>query len=455
MIGYDQIIESKTHSSIKSGIKSLWMPDKAFDFQKAVADRNIEMGRYASFLDTGLGKTLIQLIIASNYVRHTNKPVLIATPLAVAYQFLSEAEKFGVDDVAYSKDGKYKNKIVLCNYERLHYFDKNDFDCFICDESSILKNSEGATRNAINSFMRKTKYRFLATATPSPNNYVELGTSSEALGNLGYTDMLTKYFVNNEDTISPVNIGTEWRLKEHAIEHFFKWVASWSISMRKPSDLGFSDEGYILPELIENYHTVVNEKTMLVNGQTQLFAPIAKSNSDIRNEVNATITQRCELAANLCEGHDISVVWCNRNAEGDLLEKIIPNAHQLKGTMSIEEKEDILISFSKQQIKKLITKSKITAFGQNWQHCNHTVFFPTFSQEQKYQALRRFYRFGQKRNVTADIVYSKGMQRIVDSINAKDERANHLFSILVKMMNEQIKNDKKEFDKQIIKPSFI
>ena len=195
-MNYQDIIESKAHSSIKNGIKSIWMPDKAFDFQKEVADKNIEMGRYASFLDTGLGKTLISLIIASNYVKHTNKPAIIATPLAVAYQFLKEAEKFGIDDVSYSKYGKYKSKIVLCNYERLHYFDKNDFDCFICDESSILKNEEGATRNDVNAFMRKIKYRFLATATPSPNNYVELGNSSEVLGNLGYVDMLTKFFVN-------------------------------------------------------------------------------------------------------------------------------------------------------------------------------------------------------------------------------------------------------------------
>jgi len=189
---YQQFIENKKHSAQNFGIECKYLPDKMFEFQKYVSEYAIKKGRCAVFLDTGLGKTIIELTVAKNYIQHTNKPVLVITPLAVAFQFLKEAEKFGIDDISYSKDGSYKTKIVVCNYERLEKFNCNDFDCVILDESSILKNFEGETRKQCTNFLRKIKYRFLFTATPSPNDYVELGTSSEALGYLGYTDMLTK-----------------------------------------------------------------------------------------------------------------------------------------------------------------------------------------------------------------------------------------------------------------------
>jgi hypothetical protein len=273
---YISFLNSKKHSSINFGINPLFLPDKMFDFQKYVTEKLIKKGRGAAFLNTGTGKTIIELTIASNYVHETNKSSLIITPLAVANQHIREAEKFGIDDVSYSKDGRIKSKIVLCNYERLDKFNHNDFDCVILDESSILKNFDGAIRNQITSFLKKVKYRYLFTATPSPNDFIELGTSSEALGYLGYTDMLTKFFKNNEDTIKPQNIGTEWILKGHAKEDFFNWVSSWSISMRKPSDLGFSDELFILPELIIKHHPVKNEKNMVINDQIMLFNNIAR-----------------------------------------------------------------------------------------------------------------------------------------------------------------------------------
>lgn len=233
MNSYQEFLKSKQHSIGNFGIDPNYTNSNLFDFQQYIADYSIKKGRCANFLDTGLGKTLIELVIAKNYVNATNKPVLIITPLAVAYQFIKESEKFDIDDVEYSKVGKFTNKIVICNYERLHYFNSIDFDCVICDESSLLKNCDGATRNFVTAFLKKVQYRYLFTATPSPNDYVELGTSSEALGYLGYSDMLTKFFTNNEDTISPMNIGTEWILKGHAKENFFKWVSGWSISMRK------------------------------------------------------------------------------------------------------------------------------------------------------------------------------------------------------------------------------
>jgi superfamily II DNA or RNA helicase len=246
---YLRILDQKRHLSNEHGIKPLWIPDTMFDYQAYAAEHLIKRGRAAGFLDTGMGKTFIELVKAVNYLRATNKPILILTPLAVAFQFISEAEKFGIDDISYSKDGKYKTKIVIANYERLHYFNPNDFHCVICDESSALKNDESVTFDNVNKYMRNIKYRFLFTATPSPNDFIELGTSSEVLGHLGYVDMLTKFFTNKQKSLSPATIGVEWVLKGHAKTAFFEWASSWSLSMRKPSDLGFSDERHILPEL--------------------------------------------------------------------------------------------------------------------------------------------------------------------------------------------------------------
>lgn len=452
---YTTFLESKRHTSQNYGIPKTWEPNGLFDFQHYVSDYSINKGRCADFLDTGLGKTIIELTHAVNYVRHTNKPVLIITQLAVAFQFIKEGIKFDIDDIEYSKDGKYTKKIVVCNYERLNKFNWQDFDCVILDESSILKNFDGAIKAEVTNFMRKIKYRYLFTATPSPNDFIELGTSSEALGYLGYTDMLTKFFTNNEDTISPMNIGTEWILKGHAKDNFFKWVSGWSISMRKPSDLGFDDTRFILPELIVNHHQVHNDKPLVIEGQHQLFNIVAKTNNEINAERRATVEKRCNMAVQLANHYETSVYWCNLNDEGDLIQSMDKSAYQIKGSMSIDEKEDLLLSFFSGSIKKLITKPKMTAFGLNWQHCNHTVYFPTFSYEQYYQAIRRFWRFGQQRPVTVDLVYSDGQKRVLDSLLAKTEKANELFNKLNSNLNQNFNITKKEFNKQINLPSWL
>jgi len=452
---YKEFLETKKHTSIDYGIKPLWYPDKMFDFQKYITELTIKKGRYANFLDTGTGKTIIELTVAYNYILQTNKPVLIITPLAVAFQFIKEAEKFGINDISYSKDGKYKTKIVVCNYERLDKFNYSDFDCVILDESSILKNYEGAIKNSVTTFLKKVKYRYLFTATPSPNDFVELGTSSEALGYLGYTDMLTKFFTNNEDTIKPQNIGTKWLLKGHAENSFFEWVSSWSISMRKPSDLGFSDEKHILPELITNYNKIINTNPLTINGQMQLFANVAKGFREIRAEEKATIELRCQKAVELTKSHNTSVYWCNRNDEGDLLQKLDKNAYQIKGSMNLDKKEELLLAFFDGKINRLITKPKMTAFGLNWQHCNHTVYFPTFSYEQFYQAIRRFWRYGQTKKVIVDVVHTDGQKRLIDSITAKMHKANKLFDKLNSTLNSNFKIKEKEYNQEILKPNFL
>ena len=450
---YQKFLENKKHSIGNFGFDANYIPDIAFDFQKYIIEKAILKGRTAIFADTGLGKTLIQLSIAKNIINHTNKKVLILTPLAVAFQFILEAEKLGIDDIEYSKDGKHTKKIVVCNYERLHYFNENDFVGVILDESSILKNFDGKIKWAITSFVKKIPYRFLSTATPAPNDYIEFGTSSEALGYFPYMDMLTKFFANNENNVRPQDIGTKWYLKPHAKNEFFSWLNQWSISIKKPSDLGFSDERYKLPNLIENKVYVKNEQNWIINNQVMLFNGIAKTMSEVREEQKDTFNQRCEKAVELAKDKT-SVYWCNFNDEGDLLDNLDKDAIQLKGGMSIEKKEDILLNFANGNIKRIITKPKITSFGLNWQHCNHTVYFPTWSYEQYYQSIRRFWRFGQTKDVTVDLVLSDGQKRVIDTLLYKTNKAIEFNKLIQSNINGIVDLSKKEFTKEIIKPKF-
>jgi SNF2 family DNA or RNA helicase len=450
---YKEFLERKKHLIGSFGFEPNYIPEIAFDFQKAIIEKSIRKGRIAVFADTGLGKTLIQLSIANNVIRETNKRVLILTPLAVAFQFLDEAAKLGIDDIEYSKDGMFTKKIVICNYERLHYFNSIDFVGVILDESSILKNFDGKIKNQINSFVKKIPYRFLSTATPSPNDFIELGTSSEALGYMGYMDMLGKFFKNNNDSIDPKHAGEKWYLKPHAEKDFFAWVNQWSIMIKMPSDLGFSNERYNLPKLIINKHTVENKSDVSVNGQMQMFNIIAKNFHEIKHEEKSTLNERCEKAFELAN-NKTSVYWCNLNTESSLLKQLDKDAVEIIGSMSIEKKEAILIDFAKGNINRIITKAKMTGMGLNWQHCNHSVFFPTYSYEQYYQAIRRFWRFGQKNDVTIDIVISDGQTKIIEALQKKTEKAIQLYENLTKEVNSTFVHNVKEFDKQIIKPKF-
>jgi SNF2 family DNA or RNA helicase len=452
-MNYLEFLENKKHSIGNFGFDANYIPDIAFDFQKAIIEKSIKKGRIAVFADTGLGKTLIQLSIANNVIRETNKHVLILTPLAVAFQFLDEAAKLGIDDIEYSKDGKFTKKIVICNYERLHYFNSINFVGIILDESSILKNFDGKIKNQINSFVKKIPYRFLSTATPSPNDFIELGTSSEALGYMGYMDMLGKFFKNNNDSIDPKHAGEKWYLKPHAEKDFFAWVNQWSIMIKMPSDLGFSNDRYNLPNLIINKHTVENKSEVNVDGQMQMFNIIAKNFHEIKHEERSTLNERCEKAFELAN-NKTSVYWCNLNKESALLKELDRDAVEIIGSMSIEKKEAILMDFAKGNINRIITKAKMTGMGLNWQHCNHSVFFPTYSYEQYYQAIRRFWRFGQKNDVTIDVVISDGQTKIIEALQKKTEKAIQLYENLTKEVNSTFVHNVKEFNKQIIKPKF-
>jgi hypothetical protein len=452
---YQDFIANRKQSIAGVGIEASWVPESAFDFQSHIIKRALAKGRVGIFLDTGLGKTMIQLAVAENIIRATNGRVLILTPLAVAFQFIIEAGRIGVSDIEHTKDGKFTKKIVLCNYERLHLLSPDDFVCVMLDESSILKNFSGATRDLIVSFMKKTRFRFLATATPSPNDFIELGNSSEALGYMGYMDMLTKFFKNNQGSAdsNDRNIGEKFYLKPHAEKDFFSWVNQWSIMVKKPSDLGFSDERYKLPALNVVKHTVRNDNQWNIEGQGQLFVVPAKRLTEVREEQKMTVKNRCEIAAKLAHGKT-SVYWCNLNDESDLLSELDPDAVEIHGGMSLESKEEALVSFAKGEIKRLITKAKMTSMGLNWQHCCHTVFFPTYSYEQYYQAIRRFWRFGQTKDVACEMVISEGQERVMDALQQKTAKAIELYENLVSSVNNY-KEIKKEFNQTAVKPSFL
>lgn len=455
-MNYQEFLESKKHTIGNFGFDANYIPKIAFDFQKAIIQKAVKKGRMAIFADTGLGKTLMQVSIAQNIVNHTGGKVLILTPLAVAFQFILEAEKLGITDIEYSKDGKHSKSIVICNYERLHYFDKKEFSGVILDESSILKNFDGKIKNQVTSFVKKIPYRFLSTATPSPNDFIELGTSSEALGYMGYMDMLTKFFKNNMASIAKQsrNIGEKYYLKPHAEKSFFAWVNQWSIMVKMPSDLGYDNSRYELPELITKKHVVKNNSTVDVDGQIKMFTFVAKSFREIRHEQKQTLEDRCKKAVELAKGKT-SVYWVNLNEESSLIASLDSEAVEITGSMSIEKKESILMDFAEGKIKRLITKAKMTGMGLNWQHCNHSVFFPTYSYEQYYQAIRRFWRFGQKNNVTIDLVISDGQTRILEALQQKTEKAIQLYENLTKNVNSVYSETIKRFDNEIIKPKFL
>lgn len=444
---YDAFLDLKRHASDNAGFEPTLLPDWLFDFQISLVEWAVRKGRAAIFADCGLGKTPMQLVWAENVVRHTNKPVLILTPLAVGPQTVREARKFAIE-AEHSRDGKFTKKIVVTNYEKLHLFEANNFAGCVCDESSILKNFDGSTKAAITNFMRKMKYRLLTTATAAPNDYIELGTSSEALGYLGYMDMLGQFFKNDQSSLHPTSggrvgifEGKGWRFKPHAEQPFWRWLCSWARACRKPSDLGFNDSNFILPEKTERIH-IVNASRPL---DGYLFSMPAVGLAEQRKERSHTVKERCEKVAEIVPADDFCVSWCQLNSEADLLEKLIPNAVQVSGHDRDESKEEKFEAFHSGQIKTLITKPTIGAFGLNWQHCNRTTFFPSHSFEQFYQAVRRFWRFGQERSVTVDLITTAGEADVLKNLQRKATAADEMFSQLVAEMDNELAIDHRQY----------
>jgi hypothetical protein len=450
---YRDFLERKSQADGMDGFDPVWMPDFLFHFQRELVTWAVKKGRAAIFADCGLGKTPMQLVWAENVRRHTGKPVLLATPLAVSYQTQTEAAKFGLD-AAVSRDGSIVAGITITNYERLHHFDPEQFGGVVCDESSAIKAFDGTRRAIVTEFLRTRRYRLLCTATAAPNDYIELGTSSEALGYLGYMDMLGRFFVNDMKNAAARYRGQtlKWRFKGHAAQPFWRWVSSWARAMRRPSDFGFSDDGFILPDLILKQHVISG----LYRPDGELFERPANDIREERVEARRTLTQRCERAAELLTDAETAVAWCQLNNEGNLLAQIVRDSVQVSGDDDVDKKEETLVAFGRGQIRVLITKPVIGAWGLNWQHCNRMTFFPSHSYEQYYQAVRRCWRFGQKRSVSVDIVTTDGGINALRNLQRKSAQADQMFTELVAHMRDELKIQRtSDFNRAVEVPAWL
>jgi len=460
MTSYQEFLSDKQQCGKSFGFAPTWVPDFLFDFQQELFDWSTRKGRAGIFADCGLGKTPMQLVWAENVVRRTNGRVLILTPLAVSHQTVDEAKKFGIE-AHRSHAGELYSGINVTNYERLHMLNPSDFAGCVCDESSILKSFAGKRRREITDFMRKMPYRLLATATAAPNDYVELGTSSQALGDLGFTDMLTRFFKNDQNNSIDTRakwakhggVAPKWRFRGHAETPFWKWVASWARALRRPSDLGFDDGKFILPPLTEVEHVV--ESNQLPDGF--LFRVPAVGLSEQRSERKITIDDRCEKAASLvADTGQPAIMWCHLNQEGDLLERLVCDSVQVSGSDSDEAKEEKFKAFASGQVRVLVTKPKIGAWGLNFQHCAHMTFFPSHSFEQYYQGVRRCWRFGQTRPVKVEIISTEGELAVKENLQRKAKAADAMFSALVEHMKDAVEIDKSSrFTTQEEVPSWL
>jgi superfamily II DNA or RNA helicase len=417
---YRAFIASRATASQMQGFEPRNLNDKAKAHQRAALEFALRKGKSAAFLDTGLGKSFIELEFARQCAEETGKPSLILTPLAVAGQMVREGQKFGIDARQVREQSEVGEGVIVANYERLPKLDPDAFGAVILDESSILKSYAGQTRARIQEAFKHTEYKLAATATPSPNDHTELGNHAEFLGQMRQQEMLSKWFINDTATASQ-----EWRLKGHAQDDFWQWVASWSRCATLPSDLGGDDTGYVLPEIDRRMHEVAADRGENTGGL--LFRIPEMSATSFHEEKRLTLRQRCERAAELATHDKPVTVWCETNEESALLAKLIPGAREVRGDMDADLKEAILLGFADGDFRVIVTKPKLAGFGVNWQHCAHAVFASiSFSYEQHYQAVRRSHRFGQIDRVRNDIVISDTERSIWDVINAKGAKHDEM-----------------------------
>ena len=434
---YEEFLRNKSQVSGMSGFEPTFMPEVMFPFQKNLTEWAVRKGRAVLLEDCGLGKTLQELVFAENCVRQTNRPALILTPLAVAAQTVREADKFGIE-AHQSRSGKPAKNITVTNYESLHKFDESDFSCVVGDEISCLKAFDGKRRKQVTRFMSKMPYRLGGTATAAPNDFIELGTISEALGEMTQSDMLGTFFKScDKKRHSLFKEGDFWNrakyfFRAHSEEPFWRWVCSWAKAARSPHDVGFDDDRFVLPELIVTQQVVPT--TFRFNGE--LFVRIATTLKEQREERRRSMENRCEMAAKLVDHKEPAIVWCQYNEEGDRLEKLIPGAVQVAGCNSDEEKAERLNGFATGEFRVLVTKPKIGAYGMNYQHCGHQTFFPSHSFEQWYQCIRRSLRFGRVGPVRVDVVATEGEAGVTENLQKKGRKADEMFTNLVRYMNQ-------------------
>lgn len=431
---YQEFLQSKRITIAPSGFTPDRLHPDLFPVQSDITRWGLERGRAAIFSGCGTGKSFMELAWSENVVRKYSKPVLILAPLAVSRQTVREGEKFGIKaQLATSRSDIGKPGIYITNYQKLHHFDPSVFAGVVPDESSIIKHHDAATRNLLIEMFADTPMKLPCTATPAPNDYVELGNHSEFLGVLTRTEMLSTFFVHDGGDTS------QWRLKGHAQDEFWKWVSQWAVMMTKPSDLGYDDNGFVLPPL--NYHHHVVKSKHNLDGF--LFPVEAQTLNERRSARRDSLSERMTLCLDLIatKPHEPWMIWVDLNDEGDLAEKLIPDAVQVAGRHSDDEKEERMMGFAEGRYRILVSKSSIAGFGMNWQHCANVVYLGiSDSWERFYQSIRRFWRFGQLNPVNCHIITSEAEGAVVKNIQRKEADAAKMAREMVKHMsvyNEQ------------------
>lgn len=462
---YRKLIASKAVQFEPKGIKAIpALHPGMFPHQKACTEFALETGCSGLFLATGMGKSLCSLEWGRVMVEHTNKPTLMLAPLAVATQHQREAEKFGIDAKSIREPSEITgSRIYVTNYERLQKFtDLDVFGAVILDESSILKGFNGRTSRQLIERCQSIPYRLSATATPAPNDHMELGQQSEFLGAMRSMEMLSRWFINDTSTASQV-----WRLKGHASSSFWDWVASWARCMTRPSDLGFDDASHALPDLVTETHIVRADLTIDAghdkkSGQARLFRQAETSATSIHAEKRLTASARADLVAEIVAREPIEpwIIWTDTDYDADAVTERIPDAVEVRGNMSPEMKEERLMSFVNGTSRILLTKPSIAGMGLNLQHCARMVFTGlSFSFESYHQAVRRCWRFGQKRPVHVHVTMADTEKAIIDAIQRKqgnfDDMNAEMRAAMMRAHNRQIARHPYQPKTRVQLPSFM
>lgn len=435
-MNYEEFLRGKERAAGACGFE--WprerMNPRMFEWQKDIVFWALKKGRAALFEDCGNGKTIQQLEFCRAVCEHTGLPTLIVAPLTVGEQTKREAEKFGYAATLCRTQKDVRPGINITNYEMLEHFEAAAFGGVVLDESSILKNCMGKVRTQIIQMFQNVPYRLSCTATPSPNDYMELGNQVEFLGIMSHTEMLATYFIHDGSDTS------KWRLKGHAEDRFWEWVATWAVVLTCPGDLGYPNDGYVLPELVMHEH-LVDVSTSMDDG---LFGWVAKTLTERRDARRMSLRERCEKAAQVvaADAAEQWVVWCDLNSESELLTELIGGAVQVRGSDTPDDKAAALRAFAEGKVRYLVTKPSIAGFGMNWQNCHNMVFVGlSDSYEAMYQAMRRCYRFGQKMPVNVHIITSAAEGAVKSNIERKEAQAQTMKKNMVLHTKEILEHD--------------
>lgn len=436
MKNYIELLESKKKRIADDGfdVCDNQLNENLFDFQRHIVKTALKKGRYAIFADCGLGKTLMQLEWAKQVSEYTKKPVLILTPLAVSGQTIQEGVKFGINVERYTSKN-LQTGIYVTNYEQLENVNTDCFSGVVLDESSILKNFEGKTRNLIIDGFSKINFKLACTATPSPNDPMELGNHSEFLNVMSRNEMLAMYFVHDGGDTS------KWRIKGHAQQTFYDWVSEWAVMLSKPSDIGFAASGYDLPSL----NLIERQITTTKRDNGLLFNEMKVSATDFNQELRLTKIDRIEEVAKIVnDSTENFIIWIKQDEEGDLIKKMIPEAIEVRGSMPPDVKEKKLLGFAKGEFRVLVTKTKIAQFGLNYQNCRNQIFASLdFSFEGLYQAIRRSYRFGQTKDVNIYLVTTDTMQNVIQAVQSKEKKFAEMQAAMTLSVNKNLQSNTK------------